>query len=128
MLTGERVLLRPWHDRDGDAFAAMNADARVMEFFVAPLPREESDAMLRRMRAAIDQRGWGNWCVDIDGQCAGFTGLTIPAYETPFTIIRASLTGTRCADTCCIDCVRPNDARGFLRTAATSETRRSFAA
>jgi len=38
-LTGERVVLRPWQDRDADAFAAMNADERVMEFFVAPLAR-----------------------------------------------------------------------------------------
>ncbi|MBC8118549.1 MAG: GNAT family N-acetyltransferase, partial [Burkholderiaceae bacterium] len=48
-LRGERVLLRPWRDRDSEAFAAMNADPRVMEFFVAPLSRSESDAMLVRM-------------------------------------------------------------------------------
>jgi len=32
-LRGEQVLLRPWRDNDADAFAAMNADTRVMEFF-----------------------------------------------------------------------------------------------
>ena len=84
-LAGERVLLRPWQDRDADAFAAMNADSRVMEFFVAPLSRAESDAMLARMRAAADERGWGWWCVDINGECAGFTGLSAPTYETSFT-------------------------------------------
>lgn len=85
LLRGERILLRPWRDSDADAFAAMNADPRVMEFFLAPQSRAESDAMLARMRALIDQRGWGWWCVDIDGECAGFTGLTEPPYETPFT-------------------------------------------
>lgn len=84
-LRGERVLLRPWLDSDADAFAAMNADPRVMEFFLAPQSRTESDAMLTRMRGLIAQRGWGWWCVDIDGQCAGFTGLNEPPYETPFT-------------------------------------------
>lgn len=84
-LAGERVLLRPWQDRDADAFAAMNADSCVMEFFVAPLSREESDAMLARMRVVADERGWGWWCVDINGECAGFTGLSAPPYETSFT-------------------------------------------
>lgn len=84
-LTGDRVLLRPWHDGDGDSFAAMNADPRVMEFFVAPLSRAESDALLASIRAVIAERGWGWWCVDIGGKCAGFTGLSVPPYETPFT-------------------------------------------
>ena len=84
-LTGARVLLRSWHDRDADAFAAMNADPGVMQFFVAPLSRDESDALLARMRAHTEKRGWGWWCVDIGGECAGFTGLSEPPYETPFT-------------------------------------------
>lgn len=84
-LVGEHVVLRPWQDGDADAFAAMNADPRVMEFFVAPLSREESDAMLARIRNFTEERGWGWWCVDIDGECAGFTGLSEPPYETPFT-------------------------------------------
>ena len=84
-LTGERVILRGWEARDADAFAAMNADTRVMEFFVAPLSREESNALLARMRASIENDGWGWWCVDIGGECAGFTGLSAPPYQTPFT-------------------------------------------
>ncbi len=84
-LVGERLVLRQWQDRDADAFAAMNADPRVMEFFVATLSRAESDAMLSRMRAFTDERGWGWWCVEIAGECAGFTGLSEPPYETPFT-------------------------------------------
>lgn len=84
-LRGDRVLLRAWEDRDAYAFAAMNADPRVMEFFLAPLQREESNALLARLRALIEERGWGWWCVDINGECAGFTGLSSPPYETPFT-------------------------------------------
>lgn len=84
-LRGERVLLRPWRDDDADAFATMNSDPRVMKFFVAPLSRQESDAMLARMRAYFTEHGSGWWCVDINGECAGFTGLSSPPYETPFT-------------------------------------------
>ncbi len=56
-LTGERIVLRPWQDRDADTFAAMNSDARVMEFFVAPLSRAESDQLLSRMRGS-DRGAW----------------------------------------------------------------------
>jgi RimJ/RimL family protein N-acetyltransferase len=31
-LATPRLLLRPWRDQDPPAFAAMNADPRVMEF------------------------------------------------------------------------------------------------
>lgn len=37
-----RLVLRAWREDDFDAFAAMNADPRVMEYFPAPLTREES--------------------------------------------------------------------------------------
>ena len=67
LLRSDRVLLRPWRDDDAAAFAAMNADPRVMEFFVAPLSRTESDALLARMRAYITEHGSGWWCVDING-------------------------------------------------------------
>jgi hypothetical protein len=45
-LSSDRVRLRRWHDRDRDAFAAMNCDARVMEFFRGSLSRPESDAIV----------------------------------------------------------------------------------
>lgn len=55
-----------------------------MEYFVAPLSTAESAAMIERARATLEKRGWGWWCLDIDGQCAGFIGLTVPTYDTPF--------------------------------------------
>ena len=45
-LSGDRVCLRRWRDSDREAFAAMNADARVMEFFPNRPTRAESDAMI----------------------------------------------------------------------------------
>ena len=84
-LRGARVLLRGWEARDAEPFAALNADPVVMEFFPAPLSRAESDAMIARAQAAIDSRGWGAWCLEIDGTCAGFVGLTPPRFEAHFT-------------------------------------------
>src|SRR5262245_44772742 len=46
-----RLLLRAWKDGDLEAFAEMNADRRVMEYFPALLSREESDAGVGRIRA-----------------------------------------------------------------------------
>jgi ribosomal-protein-alanine N-acetyltransferase len=84
-LRGARVLLRGWEARDAEPFAALNADPVVMEFFPAPLSRAESDAMIARAQTAIDSRGWGAWCLEIDGTCAGFVGLTPPRFEAHFT-------------------------------------------
>ena len=84
MLEGPRIRLRQWEERDRIPFARLNADPVAMEFFPSTLTREESDAMVERMRAAIDERGWGFWCLEIEGHCAGFTGLNMPTFEAEF--------------------------------------------
>jgi predicted nucleic acid-binding protein len=43
ILAGSRVRLRRWRDEDRHAFAAMNSDARVMEFFRSSLSRADSE-------------------------------------------------------------------------------------
>jgi RimJ/RimL family protein N-acetyltransferase len=55
----ERLLLRGWRDGDRAAWAAMNADPEVMRYFHDTLTREQSDAMLDRMDAALAEQGWG---------------------------------------------------------------------
>jgi ribosomal-protein-alanine N-acetyltransferase len=84
-LRGPRVLLRRWRDADAAPFAALNADAEVMRHFPSVLSREQSDAMIARARAGIEARGWGSWALEIDGECAGFVGLTSPAFSAHFT-------------------------------------------
>jgi RimJ/RimL family protein N-acetyltransferase len=84
-LCGPRVVLRPWRDADRAPFAALNADAHVMEHLPAPLTADESDAMLARAQAALQAQGWGNWALEIDGQFAGFTGLSRPRFAAHFT-------------------------------------------
>lgn len=84
MIETERLVLRQWRDEDRAPFAALNADPDVMEFFPATLDRAQSDAMVDRMSAGIEQRGWGLWAVDRDGELLGFTGLAVPGFETPF--------------------------------------------
>ncbi|MBI4325209.1 MAG: GNAT family N-acetyltransferase [Chloroflexi bacterium] len=84
-LPGPRVRLRQWMDTDVEPFAAMNADAEVMEFFPQPLTVEQSLALLEKLKRSIAARGWGLWAVEVDGDLAGFTGLAEPSFEAHFT-------------------------------------------
>jgi RimJ/RimL family protein N-acetyltransferase len=84
-LHGARLRLRCWRAADLDPFAALSADPEAMDFFPATLSRAESAAMIERLQARIDAQGWGLWCADIDGHCAGFIGLAVPSFEAPFT-------------------------------------------
>src|SRR5689334_12753197 len=65
----------------------MNADPRVMEFFPAPLSREESDALITRIEAGFDRHGFGLWALEVreTGEFIGFTGLAPPEFEAHFT-------------------------------------------
>jgi RimJ/RimL family protein N-acetyltransferase len=65
----------------------MNADPEVMEFFVAPLTREESDAFVDRIEAGFAEHGFGVWAVEEAGTGAfiGFTGLLHQTFEASFT-------------------------------------------
>ena len=78
------VTLRQWRDTDLDPLAEMGADPEVMRFFPTTLSRDESAAMLERMRRKIDEQGWGWWAVDFDGELAGLTGLSVPRFDAPF--------------------------------------------
>lgn len=85
LLRGERVTLRGWEPRDAVPFSELNADPVAMEHFPSTLTRAESDALIARAQAALESRGWGWWCLDIDGGCAGFVGLSVPGFEAHFT-------------------------------------------
>jgi RimJ/RimL family protein N-acetyltransferase len=85
-LTTERLLLRGWTDDDLEPYAALNDDPAVMEHFPGHLTREQSDAGAQRIRAALEEQGWGLWAVEVreSGQFVGFTGLQVPRFDAPF--------------------------------------------
>ena len=80
-----RLRLRQWQDSDYEPFARMNADERVMEFFVSPLERDASNALADKSRAAIRDQGWGLWAVEVVGVAPfiGFVGLNTVADSIP---------------------------------------------
>jgi 3-dehydroquinate dehydratase/shikimate dehydrogenase len=76
-LRTERLLLRPWRDRDRAPFAALNADPKVMEHFPRVSTREESAAASDRIVARMEMQGFGLWAVEVPGiaEFIGFIGL-----------------------------------------------------
>jgi RimJ/RimL family protein N-acetyltransferase len=86
-LRTDRLCLRRWRLDDRVAFARLNADPRVMEFFPRLLATAESDAMVDRIEAHFQTHGFGWWAIEIPGitQFAGFVGLAIPRFTAAFT-------------------------------------------
>jgi RimJ/RimL family protein N-acetyltransferase len=82
-----RLLLRRWRDADREPFAALNADPEAMRYFPATLDREQSDSLIDRQLALLDERGWGLWAVEVVGGASfvGFVGLSVPSFEAHFT-------------------------------------------
>lgn len=86
-LSSDRIRLRPWRDADRDAFAAMNADPRVMTFFSHALSRAESDAMVDGIARHFGEHGFGLWAVEVPGVApfVGFAGLAVARFSAHFT-------------------------------------------
>ncbi len=81
----ERLLLRGWTDADRPAFAAINADPAVMATLGPVMTPAESDAVVDRAIAHWATYGYGWWCLELDGECIGYTGLLRLEYEAPHT-------------------------------------------
>lgn len=82
----ERLILRGWTDADVQAWADMNADPRVMEFFPATIPREQSLESAHRLRKELEERGYGWFVMERKAQ-PGFSGVLAICevqWEAPF--------------------------------------------
>src|SRR4051794_30083977 len=86
-LSGSYVRLRRWRDADREAFAAMNSDPRVMEFFRGPLSRAESAAMVDRIEKHFGEHDFGLWAVEAPDVApfVGFAGLSVAHFAAHFT-------------------------------------------
>lgn len=76
-----RLVLRRWVDADRDHFARLNGDPVVMATIGPPMTPAQSDAFMQRIEAGFDLHGFGLWCVDLDGESIGFTGLSVPWFR-----------------------------------------------
>jgi len=85
-LRSESLLLRRWRPDDLEPFAALNADATVMEHFPSTLSRSESNAFIQRMEAGFEAHGYSFWALELIEQerFIGFVGLRPVGREMPF--------------------------------------------
>lgn len=85
VLETPRLRLRPWRSGDPAAFAALNADPRVMRYFPGLMTSAESDSLAVALQDRFRAWGFGFWAVETDTlPFAGFIGLSRPAYEASF--------------------------------------------
>jgi len=115
----ERLLLRRWTSADLAPFAAMNADAVVMEHFPSTMTRDESDQFVsERIATHFDEYGYGLWAVERSdlGEFVGFVGLMWQRFDASFT--PALEVGWRLS--------RPNWGQGFATEAGTAALRIGF--
>jgi hypothetical protein len=78
-LSTERLRLRQWRDSDLDAWAAMNADPQVREFWPELLTRAQAAASLESFRDELARRGWGWWAVEEGLRRRGHAARTVEA-------------------------------------------------
>jgi len=85
-LETERLILRGWEERDVAPFAAMNADAKVMEYFPSVLTFEESRAVFDRLSARVTEHGFHFQPIEerTSGSFAGFVGIAPVPAGLPF--------------------------------------------
>jgi ribosomal-protein-alanine N-acetyltransferase len=84
VLETPRLVLRGWRESDVHAWAEMNADPRVMEFFASTYSLEQSLNSAARMREDLERTGHGWWVVSVKGD-APFAGV-ISLQPVPFEI------------------------------------------
>ncbi len=87
VLRTERLLLRAWNTEDLSPFAALNADAAVVEHLPGLLTPEESDALVTRIKSHFAKHNFGFWAVEekASGRFIGFTGLSHVHFVAHFT-------------------------------------------
>jgi len=86
-LSSRRLCLRQWREKDREAFAAMNADVRVMEFFRDRLDRVQSDVLVDHIKGHFSKHGFGLWAIEVPevAPFIGFAGLAIQQFNAHFT-------------------------------------------
>lgn len=86
-LRTERLWLRGFRASDHAPFAELNRDPKVTEFLSRALSAEQSRELIDKIDAHFSRHGFGLWAVEVPGvvHFAGFVGLNVPHFETPFT-------------------------------------------
>jgi len=82
-----RLGLREWLPTDILPFIAMGKDPEVMRYFPSLLSEEQTLQMIDRIQTGFSKNGYGLYAVEekSSGTFIGFTGFSIPRFESFFT-------------------------------------------
>lgn len=86
MIETPRLRVRAWISADVEPWSEMNADPRVMEYFVEPTPREKSREMVARRQEDLQRNGYGWWVIERK-EMPAFGGVVVADdihWEAPF--------------------------------------------
>ena len=86
-LETDRLILRDWKDDDIDAFARMNADPIVMEYFPRRLDEKATARLVGRFQDHFEKHGYGPYALELKktSEFIGFVGLHQVEFEAHFT-------------------------------------------
>ena len=86
-LKTERLLLRAWRPEDRAPYAALNADAEVMQYLLGPMTREKSAEQIESFQQDFVANEFGRWAVEVPGVSPfiGMVGLSVVPYQAHFT-------------------------------------------
>ena len=85
-LETKRLILRQWIYEDFEAFAKLNSDLKVMEYFPSILTKKQSYTIANNLKLLIFKQGWGIWVLQEkkSGKFVGTLGLYEPIDNLPF--------------------------------------------
>jgi RimJ/RimL family protein N-acetyltransferase len=86
MLITNRLMLRTWQEEDLLPFAALNQDARVMQYFPECLNLEGTQKLLNLIAAHYRSYGYGLYAVTLKDtkEFIGYTGIYNPIFKAHF--------------------------------------------
>ncbi len=82
-----RLILRHWQESDIEPLAMLNADKKVMEFFLKPLNKDESYQLYIKAKDELLSYGYGVYAVELkeDRKFIGFVGFHQIPFDMDFT-------------------------------------------
>jgi RimJ/RimL family protein N-acetyltransferase len=82
-----RMRLRSWTHDDMEPWARLNADPKVMEFFLRTYDRDESVAAAQLMQVELEHDGFGWFVAEVKDRFpfAGVIALQDVPFDAPFT-------------------------------------------
>lgn len=82
----QRLILRPWQDKDYFPFSQLNADPEVMRYFPSTLTQIESNALIDECKKRAENDGFCFMAVElkVTGEFVGMVGLNTPRFDFSF--------------------------------------------